>query len=45
MEARRRIQHVRTFDMGQRVRIELFTKGCPTSNGWLGYGQGLARSA
>ena len=36
MEARRRIQHVRRSDMGQRGLIELFTRGCPTCNRWLG---------
>lgn len=31
--------------MGQKVLIELFTKGCPTCDGWLAYGQELAGSA
>lgn len=31
--------------MGQRVLIELFTKGCPTCDGWLAYGQALAGAA
>lgn len=30
--------------MGSRVLIELFTKGCPTCDGWLAYGHELAGS-